>query len=169
MQSAKLQLKISILRLLTSPFTFQFSPLTSKGFTLIETIVVLAIIMTIGSSVAFATSAFLAGNSLKNTTGQLVSVLRTAELNAMSGKQDSKWGVNLSSTSITLYSGNSYQTRNAAFDVVYEIPQTVSVATSDIVFEKVTGDTNSASIQISSGIDSITISVNEAGTVNIEY
>lgn len=166
MQSAKLEY-------ISSTFNFEFLTFNSRprraGFTLIELIIVVAIISMLGSFVSFAIISFLGQNNLKNTTEQLASTLKTAQQQSMAGKNNSSWGVRISSGNIILFSGSSYASRNPAFDVTYTVPPTISIPSTDIVFEKITGNTNSSYILAITGQnDSSTVIVNQLGTVDVQ-
>lgn len=142
---------------------FQFE----KGFSLIEMLLVISITAIIGATTIPVASNFLARNHLKNKTNEVISSLRTAQINALSGKEDSQWGVNISTTQITLYKGSSYAGRDSAFDQSFNIPSIISITQAEVVFDKLTGNPDTtATITISSDIGSNTVTVNEVGTVD---
>lgn len=140
-----------------------------SGFTLIELLLVISIIAIVGATTIPAGSAFLVRNNLKNKTNEVVSSLRIAQLNAISGKEDSQWGVNISSSQITLFKGSTYTIRDSSFDQSYSIPGSISITQVERVFDKLTGNPNSTvTITVSSNAgDSNTVTLNEVGTVDI--
>lgn len=142
---------------------------SNQGITFIEVLIVVTITAIIGASAISLSSNFLNSNNFKNKTNEIVSLLRFAQINSMAGKEDSSWGVKISENKITLYKGNSFETRESPFDSTYDIPQTVSITQGDYVFEKLTGNPDStATITVQSNAgDSANISVNEIGIVDV--
>lgn len=139
-----------------------------KGFTLIEIILVIAIISILSVSVFTASSRFLITNHLDNSVNNLISSLRTAQINAMNTKGDGNWGVKIENKTITLFFGESYSSRNSVYDETFKIPASVSVADTEVVFEKVTGDVSSQiNINLSDNTGSTAqVSINQEGIVN---
>lgn len=140
----------------------------NRGFTFVEMILVVALISIVtGMSVVFY-SRFINQNAVLNTVDQLVGELHKAQIYAMSGKQNSNWGVNYASQTITLYSGTSYVARNTAFDEKFNVNGTVSVSgLSDLNFARVTGiPTVSPTITISGGNNTKTVTVSSQGGIS---
>lgn len=140
-----------------------------QGFTLIELLLVIAIVALIGiSSFAFY-SRFFTQSAVTDTTDKLTSQLRKAQMYAMTGKQNSNWGVSYSGNQITLFSGSSYATRTTAFDESFTVNNNVSVSGlgSDIIFNHMTG-TPSASprIIVTGGGNSEGLQVSSQGTIS---
>lgn len=140
----------------------------NKGFTFIELLLVISITLIIGSYSAVFFSRFISQNAVSNTQDQLTNQLRKAQLYAMMSKQNSNWGVNFSSNTITLYQGNSFATRNTAFDEVFTVNNSVTVSgLSDTNFARMTGIPNTtSSVTVSGTGGSKTITVNSQGVVN---
>jgi prepilin-type N-terminal cleavage/methylation domain-containing protein len=138
-----------------------------QGFTLIEVILVIALFAMIGLLAAPVLSKFLTQTYLQSKTQEVESALRTAQINSVSGKANSKWGVNISNSSIKIYKGNSFATRDASADITYDIPGSVTITSTDVNFDKLTGKPNSAAtIVISSSVGTKTVTLNAAGTVD---
>lgn len=147
----------------------RFAPNKYKsGISIIEIILVIAIVAIIGAATIPLGAQFLNRNSLKNKTNELVTSLNIAQINAMSGKDDSRWGVTVSGNQIVMFQGDSYSTRNSTFDVTYTIPASVSITSFEVVFSKVTGDPDSAqNITVSSSQGSKQVQVNQLGVVDV--
>lgn len=139
------------------------------GFTLIELLLVVAIVAILGVSGSAIGQRFLVSNYLENKTNELVSVLRTAQLNAISGKEDSQWGVNVTGGQIILFKGSSYAGRDTDFDTSFKIPGSVGVTNDEVVFSQVSGEPDAvATYSLSaSGASGRTVTVNELGVVNV--
>ncbi len=139
-----------------------------KGFTLVELLLVIAAMALVSTlSISFY-SRFLLQNSVANTVDQFVGQLRKAQLYAMMGKQNNGWGINFSGSTITLFQGETFATRVAAFDEKFNVPSTVSVTGfTEIDYAQRTGlPSASSTITISGGGNTKTITVNTEGVVN---
>lgn len=137
----------------------------NKGFTLIELLVVISITAIVGATTIPIGSAFLVRNHFHNKKNELVSSLRTAQINSMNGKIDSTWGVEVTSNQIKLYATNG----NTDFDQTYSIPSSISITNDTVIFDKLTGNPDTVTtfnITNNAG-DEATITVNEVGTVQI--
>ncbi len=142
-----------------------------KGFTFIELILVLAIILVLAAiSVAFY-SRFLTQNAVINNTDQIVSLLRKAQTYSMTGKQNGgDWGVKYASTptkQITLYLNG-----NSAFDEDFTVNNNITISPDpfDVSFLHFTGIPQGATfpldITISGNNQTKSITVNAQGVVN---
>ena len=139
-----------------------------KGFTLIELLLVITLLLLLGTMGTAFTGRFLTQNAVENTTDQLVNNFRKAQLNAMTGKQNSNWGVNYSANTITLYKGTSYAARTVGFDEKFTTYASVSISGfSDINFTRETGiPSTAATITITDNKGSSnTITLNAQGAV----
>lgn len=140
-----------------------------RGFTIIELILVIAIISIIALLSSPLYSRFLLQNAVDNTVDQLSGSLRKAQVYSMMGKQSSAWSVNSSSNTITLYKGASFAGRDPAFDEKFSVNPSVSISgMTDISYTKVTGlpTPTTATITISSGSNSKTVTINSQGVVS---
>jgi prepilin-type N-terminal cleavage/methylation domain-containing protein len=147
-----------------SPYNFQ------KGFTLIELILVIAIISILMALSASIGSSFLVRNYTQNTVNDLISKLRIAQLNSLLAKKDKEWGVRIQGNQIILFAGTSYTTRDVSVDEVTPYPNTISIGpnNSEYVFTKLTGNSNVATITISNNIgESEVININQEGIVDV--
>ena len=144
-------------------------PANRWGFSIIELLLTISIIAILATSTTPVYTNFLARNHLENKTNEVISSLQTAKTNSISGKEDSQWGVNLS-TQIVLFKGTSYVGRDTSFDQTYDIPASVSISpTQEVIFNQLTGDPEAATtITISNNQnESNTITLNEIGTINV--
>lgn len=140
-----------------------------NGFTLIELILVIALVAIISSFSAPVYTSFISKNNLENKTFEIKGVLTKAESNTISGKQDLNWGVYFLPNKFILFAGDSYISRNPAFDETHSFPSSVSVSgISEIVFQSPRGQpSTTGTITITSQGDSNTVSINSEGSVDI--
>ncbi len=142
---------------------------THIGVTLIEILLVIAIFLIVGVTSGSIASNFLVRNNLQNKVNEVVSTLRTAQINSISSKADSRWGVTATASNIILFRGDTYATRNPIYDEKFSIPQSVTVTSFEVAFDKLTGNPNQVlTIIVSNNIgESYTVSLNEVGTVDV--
>jgi prepilin-type N-terminal cleavage/methylation domain-containing protein len=136
---------------------------TQSGFTFIELITVVAIVLILGVMTSIFYVNFFNQNAVLNTTDQLVGQLRKAQIYAMAGKNNSNWGVKVGSNKITLFSST-----NSALDETFSVnPNITFGAFTQIVFTKTTGLPDATqSITISNGTNSKTVTVNAQGVTS---
>ena len=89
-----------------------------KGFTLVELILVIAIIALVS---AFTLPLFTSIQEKSSTIvarQHVVSTLRLAKVYAHTMKYDTDWGVHMADTNMTLFRGNDYALRDASYDEI---------------------------------------------------
>jgi len=153
--------------------------LNKKGFTILELVLAIAV-LTIVVSTSFITLAnFFSSTALDTTNSNIVHFLRKAKANSVYRLNDGSWGVYFydgggNGSSMTLFKGSTYSSRDQIFDDEYEIPgavtfQNISLAGvgTEVVFEMITGETsNTGSIQIQDeNSNSYSITVNSLGNI----
>ncbi len=113
---------------------------SQSGFTLLEILLVVAIIAVISG---FSVPIY---ETLKNKNdlnlGVIISVnaLRRASEIAAASDGDTSWGVKFTTSSIILFKGGSYQTRDQNFDENSDLSSDIAVSeTSEVVFQKFSG------------------------------
>lgn len=139
-----------------------------KGFTFIELLLIVGLIMMIGTSTNIFYSRFMMQNAVSDTTDLLVGTVRKAQLYSMSGRHDGGWGVAVHAGELTLFQGASYDFRDTSADEISTFNDNVSLGDfTGIVFEKTTGLPNiSPTITISGGSDTRTVTINNQGIAN---
>lgn len=111
-----------------------------SGFTFIEIILVLAIIMVVGVTSAAVSNSFLAGESLEGTFEVLRSDMRKAQLYSMNGRNGSQWGVASRDGVLILFVGTGYEYRDNTFDEISVLPNGVTLSGFDeAVFARESG------------------------------
>lgn len=120
----------------------------NKGFSLIEVMVVLTIVVMITIIASFSLREMNKGQILDKSTLTVLSVLNEARSMAMSSKDFSDYGVHLEQSSIISFKGavfNGNDLSNKEYDInnIVKISEiSLSQGGSDIVFKKVSGETN---------------------------
>ncbi len=98
------------------------------GFTLIEIIIVIAILSAIAAIVVFNFPFVKKKSDLDNSVKEFVSVLELARNKTISSEGDSRYGVHLntavSPNQYVLFKGESYADRDVPADVIYCLPDT---------------------------------------------
>ena len=140
----------------------------NRGITIIELLLVVAIISTLGvMSISFY-ARFLTQNEVGNTVDRLIGSFRKAQVYSMMGKQNGTWGVRYTTSpkKITLY-----LVGNSAFDESYDVNDNITVSGfTDITFARITGLPSGGSfpltITISGGNSSKIIDLNSQGVAS---
>jgi prepilin-type N-terminal cleavage/methylation domain-containing protein len=121
--------------------------LYKKGFTLIEALIVIAIlgVMVSVSVVAFKT--FKTSQGLDKDTELVIETLQQARTQTLSSQNASQYGVHFASSTVTLFTGNSYSAV-ASTNLVYPFYSADTVLSTslagggaDVVFARLTGET----------------------------
>jgi prepilin-type N-terminal cleavage/methylation domain-containing protein len=109
----------------------------AHGFTLIEVLLSVTIITMLGTISLPVYASFQDRNNLQLTTESIANMLRRAQTYTRSVSGDSQWGVEIQSTSATLFKGAVFATRNTAFDETTAIPTTIAVSgLTEVLFAK---------------------------------
>jgi prepilin-type N-terminal cleavage/methylation domain-containing protein len=110
----------------------------AKGFSLLEMVMVIAVLGVISSATIPMYRKYQVNSDLNNAQALITQGISRARELAQSGKNDSAWG--FSPQNGTLYQGNSYPARTTTSDELYAIPSTITVSgITDISFTKISG------------------------------
>lgn len=119
------------------------------GFTLLETVVVIAVIVLIGTLAMASAVSSRRGRDLTNAGQNILSVLGAAQGHAVAGEDALPWGVRLGPSQFILFSGPAYA--GSGTTTVYDLPAGIEIANvvlsgggSDIVFRRLDGRTGQA-------------------------
>lgn len=111
-----------------------------SGFTLIEVLLVASIMAVASLIVAPVSIDYQQRNDLDTSQITFVQGVRRAQQLSMSGEGDSAWGVNAVSGEIVIFKGNTYATRDTAYDENYDISSAITFAGQlEYDFAKITG------------------------------
>ena len=141
-----------------------------KAFTLLEILIIIAVIAILISLTIPLGLDFYRSQQLETQSQGVIQALRRAQLKAMSVEDDSGFGVYLTNDNYTLFKGNSYATRDADYDEIFDLPKIINVSgLTEVVFSKLEGKPNeTGNIILSSDNLVQTININEIGRVNQE-
>jgi Tfp pilus assembly protein FimT len=139
-----------------------------RGYTLIETLLVIAIVITVGFFSAAFSSLMIPRMAVRDAGDQLKSVLRKAENYTISGRLDSSWGVHYADSVITLFKGASYAGREDSFDERTGINERISVSGfTEVVFVRPGGRPAEAlpDVMLGWGNEETNFSLNAEGAI----
>ena len=141
-----------------------------EGFTLIEMILVVAIIALLAGFGVPIYYSFLAKNDLEVAAGTTTQLLRRAQLNSQAMVGDSSWGVKVQNSGATLFKGTSYSAvRDTSGDEVFSFANNLIVSDlTEILFTKFTGvvsTVGTTTLTLPSG-ELKNITINSQGVVN---
>lgn len=112
---------------------------------------------------------FVRRNDLNLTKQGIGMMLQRAETYARAVNGDSAWSVEIQSSTVTLFQGTTFATRNTAYDETLAIPGSMSPSgLSEVQFAKLTALPNTTgSITLTSTSNDVnTVTINAKGTVN---
>jgi prepilin-type N-terminal cleavage/methylation domain-containing protein len=143
------------------------------GFTLAETLVVIAIVSLI-SALSLTSFASLSRNeALSANTAALATRLRDARARTLASVGGTQYGVKIATTSITFFRGASYDPSTSTNDV-FSLSNYVNASSSiqTIIFERLTGNASaSGTIEmylVSNPSIKKTVMVQTSGLVNVQ-
>lgn len=141
----------------------------SEGFTIIETIIVLGILVTIFAIGTPATLNFYLNYELVTERDNLVSVLNHARSLSMTGEGDESHGVFFDDDGYTVFEGPNFAGRAVEFDREVSKADLIQITgPEELVFESFSGRAASSSFILTNGIRSFMINVNSEGLVTWE-
>ncbi|MFC1645110.1 Tfp pilus assembly protein FimT/FimU [Patescibacteria group bacterium] len=142
----------------------------NKGFTLIEVLLVVAVVAILAGFSAPILNSFQVKNDLNTAINIIAHSLRRAQVLSQAVDGDISWGVDIRNGSVTIFRGATYESRDANFDEAFDISGSiVTSGISEIVFNKFYGEpgvTGSITLTAVMG-DPRGLTINEKGM--IEY
>lgn len=150
-------------------FSYKKNLSCRQGVSLIEVLIIVAIIVVISGLGLFVSLDFYKTYALNSERDTVVAILIKARNRAANNFNESKHGVYIDSTGYTIFQGSSYALRNQAYDELLKRNSSVnSSGLQEVVFEQLTGSltTLEGDIAISNNVKSINISLNNEGRIN---
>ncbi len=135
------------------------------GFTLIEMLLVMALMGIILALTTPIYSLFQTKNDLDLATESIKTALYRAQTLSRNMTGDGTWGVYIQNEDIILFKGTSYSLSDPNFDEITKMStRVVTSGTTEIIFNKLTGEPqNIANIELSIDNETKTITINEKG------
>jgi len=149
----------------------------NKGFSLIEIVIALAILILI-IGLAFASYRYFEKKTeLETSTQKIVSILKTAQTKTLASEDDSSYGVHFEENRYILFKGETYQIETEE-NKVNQLPSRLEVSdidlnneSIDVIFQKISGQTEQYGTIILSSIDqpenSKTINIQPSGQIEL--
>jgi prepilin-type N-terminal cleavage/methylation domain-containing protein len=137
----------------------------NKGFTILETILVIALFSIILSISVPIYSLFQSKNDLNITKSIITNNLRRAQILSRNMASDTTWGVIINTSTVTIFQGTDYSSRIGLYDENYSFPEKISTSgTLEYVFNKFTGEPQTTgTIELILDNESQFITINEKG------
>lgn len=159
-----------------------------SGFTLIEILVVIAVLLVISAITIPGMVTFRTKNSAENSAMEIARLIELAKSKAMASEDDEKFGVYfdylLEPSKYILFKGDSYATREAADDLTYSLPEELEFyninlseietgdASNEVVFGKLPGiSSHQGNVSLRRKADisqSETIYISSSGMISLE-
>src|SRR3989338_10343517 len=120
----------------------------NKGFSLIEMLVVIAILVLMATVITVGLSSFYKGRTLDGAVEQAISLINEARSKTLSSKDSSQYGVHFETSRLALFKGPVFTEPNSdnkefIFSSSVEMfGTTLNGGGSDLVFKRLTGKTD---------------------------
>lgn len=119
----------------------------TKGFTILETLMVIAILAVLATFVVMSFKNFNSAQALNKDAGLVVSVLNQARVLTLASRNNYQYGAHIATGQIVLFRGGSYSSSTTT-NTTLSFNSGVSASTSltgggsDVIFERLTGKTS---------------------------
>lgn len=139
-----------------------------KGFTLIEVLIVIAILGGLAGLGLFVSIDFYKSYAFHSERNIVVSIIQKVRSQSLANINESKHGVYFGTNNYVIFQGENYASRNATYDEIIQANSLVSHSgLTEIVFDQLTGlPSATASIVLSDGLRSSTISIGNEGRID---
>ncbi len=144
-----------------------------KGFTLLEIIIVIALIALFSALIAPVGMDFYRSENIERQANLLKKNLELARDQAISGKLDSAWSIKFEENKYTIFKGDDWGGRNETYDKEFNIPSSMEIELEgeidEITFEKITGGPSySNNITLDYGETQRVIKISKEGLIFFE-
>lgn len=133
-----------------------------KGFTLLEVVLVIVLIGILAGILLPLYMGFANRNNLDIAVAGITQGLRRAQLISQAVNNDSTWGIKVQGSSIVLFKGTDFATRDQTYDESFYLEQNVTPSgLTEVVFSKFYG------LPLATGTITITSATGEARSIVI--
>ena len=149
----------------------------NKGFTLLEILIVLAILGILSLIIFYTFSGLGKQEALQKDVLLVSSILTEAKTSTLSSKEDSNYGVYFENDKIILFKGNNFQ-EDLNGNVIFKLSNLVEIesidlfdSSSELVFSRLRGTVNNygtITLSLRDGSNSSQIEILESGIVEIK-
>jgi len=149
----------------------------SRGLTLIELLIFLALVVILSSIVFRVFRTLAQSKSLDGESSRIVAEFARARSLTLASKYADQYGIHIATTSITLFQGSSYSASSASNTVMTLSPSaqiassSIAGGGSNVIFQRLTGGTTqSGTLQVSlkNGTSTKIIIIYKTGAVEIQ-
>lgn len=150
------------------PAQYNFQAENGAGFTMIELLITLAIIVVIFGFGVFMSFDFYRGLAITGERDTVVALLKRARTRAVNNVNEMSHGLYIATTTFVLFNGPSYASRTVALDESFPRHSGISVSgSSTVVFQNLSGDSSvSGTISFGNSRTTTSIDINREGRVN---
>jgi prepilin-type N-terminal cleavage/methylation domain-containing protein len=147
------------------------NPRGQSGFTFVEILVVLAVLLIIGTMSIAGFRAMYQDSGERIVAQEIADALREARNNTIGAKNDTVYGVRVATSSVTRFIGSTYSMGNASNTVyTYDagVTATGTLVNTSIVFTRLTGApsaTGTIFVRNADGTSTTTITIESTGLV----
>lgn len=145
-------------------------PFSQKnGFTLLELLLVLALMSALAVIAAPMYLSLQAENEMNITSVTIGDILRRAQLKSQAIDSDSAWGVEIKNGSLIIFKGQNFANRDQTFDENFSLANTIILSgLSEIIFSPLSGTPNTTGIIKLEHLDGrqSQLSINGLGIIN---
>lgn len=121
-------------------YLFPISYSCQAGFTLMEILLVMALLVIVASFSLPIFTAVQSRSDLDNTAIMIAQTLRRAQILTQAVDGDTTWGVYLAAGSLTLFKGSSFASRETNYDEVFDLATNITPSDlTEIVYSKFYG------------------------------
>ncbi len=141
------------------------------GFTLLELLLSVSLIALLAAISAPMYLSLQAENEVTIAATTIGDVLRRGQIRAQAVDGDSAWGVEMVSSTVTVFKGNNFSSRDQSFDENYNLSAAVNLSgLSEVVFDKNSGWTTASGTLLITHLDGRkkNVLVSELGIVDIQ-
>jgi len=155
-----------------TPKNFGVSSQGERGFTIIEILVVMAILVGFVGMGLFYTMDAYRGNLFRSESGMVINLLQKARNQSVNNINQIPHGVKFKTDEIVVFHGNSYvegATENDVFERKAEVSITTTLPGDLVIFDQLTGNVDPAEtweVTVQFGARSTTIEINNEGRIN---
>lgn len=147
-----------------------------QGFTLLELMLVMALLVVIALASREVYNGFALGTNIDNVSKTIIFDLRAARNSAMNGQEANNWGIHFVNSTSDYYeifaSPSNYSDGSKSVKMTVYLSSGINFSSpsegnnTDIIFTSLSGTSSSANINVISASTQKTVSVNSEGLVN---